>query len=208
MLLEYFAKPKANPESVRKVLQTRVSLELSACTSNARRVSLEETLKLAFPAHLETVNTACFSGDSMTISDFLVALNVTGLDHDNQMLAFWPFSNGMAEVCRMPAPPQWSALMKDTAESSCFAVLSAQCLEYSGKGCGRYFRRICSKSSLNCCDPVLHTTIELNPDACMKSPLRCRRRIRLAGGYIVVQNETKQTRPSSQYTNQSALSQE
>lgn len=48
MLLEYCSKPRARPDAVRKILQTRVGLELSACTSNAQRITLEEALKLAF----------------------------------------------------------------------------------------------------------------------------------------------------------------
>ena len=189
MLLEYLSKPTATPKAARKLLQTRVGLEVSACTSNAQRITLEEVLKLAFPSDLEKVETACIVGDPLRLSMFLADLEATGLNHENRMMLFWPLSNGIGEVLKLSQQPQWLELLKDTPQSSCFAVLSLRCLTFSGRDSERYLRRLCLRDLETACAPVLHTTIELNPESFIQPPLTSKTILKLANGKLIVRNE-------------------
>lgn len=190
MLLEYLSKPTATPEAVRQLLNLFVGLELSACTGNAQRITLEEALKLAFPDHLEAIETAQRTREIGLISRLVTDLEATGIGHDGKLLLFWPLSNGFNEVYKSPRVPRWSRILKDSPYTSCFAVLSPRCLTFSGQDCGAPIKRLCSKQMMTKkCTPILQTTIELNPEASIRPPLNINTKLKLVQGKISIRNE-------------------
>ncbi|KAL4946098.1 hypothetical protein BDV06DRAFT_218622 [Aspergillus oleicola] len=62
----------------------------------------------------------------------ILALEYTGVDHEGYLQTFWPFSD-CPQVCRIKSSTRlrknnWLRMVKDTPETSTFAVLSQRCL--------------------------------------------------------------------------------
>ena len=191
MLLEYCSKPKASPERIKKILELRVGLEMSACTRNAQRISLKAALKLAFPDESQAVEAACDTGDAQRVSMFLSNLEGTGVSHEGHLLLYWPLSAGIGEVLELPAQPEWLALLKDTPESACFAVVSGRCLPFIGQDKRRLLRRLCSNAPGSSADAILRTKIELNPQGSVQPPLKVDDKIKLNLGQVQIRNEER-----------------
>ena len=94
-ILSYCSRPGANPNRVRQILQLRIGIEMSACTSNMRRVTLAEALRLAYPEEQQKVEDACNTGDPMSVCTYLSDLEATGLSHEGHGQFFWPLSRGI-----------------------------------------------------------------------------------------------------------------
>ncbi|KAK3722641.1 hypothetical protein LTR37_002211 [Vermiconidia calcicola] len=191
-LLDYCSKPCADANRVRQILQLRIGLEVSACTLNARRITLEEALKLAYPAELQAVEQACSSGDPMAVSKFLGNLEFTGITHEDNTFIYWPLSNSIGEVVQLTNPPSWHVMLKDTPLSACFAVMSPRCLRCLASGVGHHIAvgSPCKapKGGLttpSICFPfrrVLQTTVELNPEGKLNPPLKVDTDVKLTVG--------------------------
>lgn len=82
------------------------------------------------------------------IIDCILALQYTGIDGEANLQAWWPFSNSPS-TCRIPPATSsesnnWFRVIKDTRDTSAFAVLSQRCLDPEE----RYIRE-CSCSRKN-----------------------------------------------------------
>jgi hypothetical protein len=65
-------------------------LELSTCTRNAQRATLQDVLKLAYPDDIQAIDRACSSRDRQEIARYLCNLERTGVSHDSRANPFWP----------------------------------------------------------------------------------------------------------------------
>ena len=163
---------------------------MSACTSNTRRVTLQETLLTAYPREWGAVD-ACRTGNPVAVSALLSDLEATGLGHDDHALLFWPLSSGIPEVLEIQKPPGWFEILRDTDISACFAVVSGRCLPFSAQDQHRLIGRLCSSQSSDGC--ALRTMIELNPDGGIQLPLKTNARLKLACRSLQVRNESVST---------------
>ncbi|KAJ5374333.1 hypothetical protein N7517_006339 [Penicillium concentricum] len=69
------------------------------------------------------------------IINAILALEHSGIDSDGNLQVSWPFSNSPASCPVLPSTPQeshnWFRVVKDTRDTSSFAVFSQRCLEFS-----------------------------------------------------------------------------
>ena len=187
-ILEYCSKPPANAARIRQILQLRGGAEMSACTFNARRTSLEEALKLAYPEKLQDVEKACIAGDQAAISMYLGDLEATGIGHDDRSLLFWPFSTGVGEVFQLFEPPNWFEILRDTPDSACFATLSARCLPYAAYDRQQLVGRLCCNVSGTPATPALRTIVDLIPDGELRPPLKRDSVVKLGCGQLKIRD--------------------
>lgn len=202
ILIGYCGKPSLPSTALASILSLRVGLEWSLCTSNARRISLWETLKLAFPNHQLALETAVTGNDSEMISNFLCHLQATGLEvSDKGMLLFWPFQSCLPQVLQMRKDvPRWTKMLKDDRDTACFAVASNRCLTYQTtdqvRGSGEPIRSQCSGRTHGCLRqlkarrPFMCTIVELHPDTAQYLPLPREARIRTRHGYLEIRNSS------------------
>jgi hypothetical protein len=101
---------------------------ISNCWNWAARGEIDRTLDL--PGDHEDFNRA---SARRKLINAILALEHTGINHQGQLQALWPFS-GCPQVLHIPSSTKrqkhsWISLVKDTTDSSTFAVLSQRCLE-------------------------------------------------------------------------------
>ena len=188
MILDYFSKPNSRPKAILSILRLTVGLEMSACTQNARRVSLEDVLKLSHPDELQEVEAACTTGDPLAVSLYLASLEHTGFSHEGHALLYWPPSPGIGHVLDLALRPQWLQILRDTDTSACFAVVSPRCLVFAAQDRGRVLKRLCSPTADCSLSQVLQTVIELDPKDKLRPPLNKRDEIHLAAGSLSIRN--------------------
>ncbi|KAK5061162.1 hypothetical protein LTR84_007704 [Exophiala bonariae] len=86
-----------------------------------------------------------------TIIQSILMLQDTGVDHNEELQAWWPFTDApMTRRIPQLEPADgitsyWIPILKDTRDCSTFAVLSQRCLEFRDKG----LRRACYKSKIS-----------------------------------------------------------
>jgi len=81
----------------------------------------------------------------------ILMLKETGVDHEQNLQAWWPFINipttyRITERRDSRHPYDWIRVVKDTRDTSTFAVVSQRCLEFGEKDLGR----VCQFSPCNC----------------------------------------------------------
>lgn len=163
----------ATPERVKQVLQLLLGLEVSACTFNAQRVSLEQVIRTAFPSDANIIDQACTAGDASILATYLGELRFSGVtERENQVLLYWPLSKGIGEVFCHIDFPRWSSMLKDTPDSCCFATLSPRCLQFATNYSGRLIGSLCSPGSVYLPKSTLRSTIHVNPHECLRLPLK------------------------------------
>ena len=188
MLLEYCAKPHAR---MVPILQLRLGLEYSACSGNAQRVTLWEALKLAYPADIALLEDAYAAGAATTLSSFIMDMRTTGIDQQGHLQLFWPQTEGLAEALELShGLPAWCKMLKDTRDTTCFAVLSGRCLTYhcQDEVSNRHIRRLCSRRPVSSPHAILHTKIALNPASEAHVPLPPKANVKIPSGYLRIRN--------------------
>jgi hypothetical protein len=107
-------------------------------------------------------------------------LQFTGLDKDNALHLWWPFTQ---EPNTLPVTNNWVHMLKDSRDSATFAVMSPRCLEYEYVSIGNKSKvwRRCLDSKENQTQlhnfeqkgvvtnrnrTLLYTTLQLHPTAC------------------------------------------
>ncbi|KAK3614784.1 hypothetical protein LTR22_027664 [Elasticomyces elasticus] len=185
-LMSHFPMLKGRMEAV---LELQVGLEMSACTGNARRVTLREALTLAYPDKEATLTAAYSRDDSAAIAVYLANLQMTGTTLQGELAAFWPFSRGLPEVIQRPSAA-WASMLRDSHTAACFAVLSTRCLAYRSIDPVKHrpIQRLCSISRCLPGSPIFQTAIDLTPQAGLRSPLAIHERIQLAEGCLQIRN--------------------
>lgn len=184
------------PETdIEALLKLKIGLEISACTGNARRVTLWDALRLSKAAPLckhKMADPDCFkscwnhrsSGSlnfeaqvsptaltpdqiRLTIINSIRGLQHTGLDPEGSLQACWPFVDGNWNH-RIAATPhnKWFDVIADSRDTATFAVVSQDCL-VSGE--------VCSQSFLDEEQRTCLSTLVL-PRSIMKSDRASRRR--------------------------------
>lgn len=198
---------------LRSLLSHNIGLEVSACTSNARRVTLWDALRLSYatarrhssiftsqqepnfcedriadPKCIQTCWTQLFSTDEIDtpvnippegdprrieylrriILNSIIALEVTGVDHENHLQAYWPFT-GSPRTHRIQLSPSsssgetnnWIRVIKDARDVATFAVISQRCMEVQ-HGHARMCTMPCQVAHLNRPRTTLYTRILLS----------------------------------------------
>lgn len=199
------------------LLKLCIGLEVSACTSNAQRVTLWDALclsqkrpcqagqvahcnhQVADPDCIRSCWTRCSPTDDIDadvnipressklntaeirrlIIDSIVALEHTGIDHEGNLQACWPFTDVRRTRCikRSTANESnnWLGAIKDTREVATFAVVSQRCLEFRQQVYSRPCSTTCNIYS-GTIKNVLSTRILLNPYielSCMETDPDC-----------------------------------
>lgn len=180
---------------IEALLKLKIGLEISACTGNARRVTLWDALRLSKAAPLckhKMADPDCFkscwnhrnSGSlnfeaqvsptaltpeqiHLTIVNSIRGLQHTGVDPEGSLQACWPFVDGNWNH-RIAATPhnKWFDVIADSRDTATFAVVSQDCL-VSGE--------VCSQSFLDEEQRTCLSTLVL-PRSIMKSDRASRRR--------------------------------
>jgi hypothetical protein len=132
---------------INPLLKLNIGLEVSACTGNARRVTLWDVLRLskskgssgnceheiASPKCIQSCWN-CRSSDEdirSTIVNSILALQHTGLDPDGNLQAYWPFVEGGWNHRISPTPyNKWLDILTDSRDGATFAVASQNCLVF------------------------------------------------------------------------------
>lgn len=162
--IEYCTKPDAE---VTPLLKLQIGLEISACTWNARRISLWDALCLSqtkranAKASMATSPTSCehsiadcisscwdkennFRGERANswrrITKSILALQHTGIDHKGSLQAWWPFINTPQTYSMTPNEVNnWFRVVEDSPVTATFAVISKRCLELGEQGIARQY---------------------------------------------------------------------
>ncbi|WPG98576.1 Hypothetical protein R9X50_00136800 [Acrodontium crateriforme] len=190
-LLLALSNPRIRPTNLEKILQLSIGYEQSACTGNAKRVTLQQSLLGAYPSVAPLIERACDNHDAPYLLEFIVELSFTGLDANGHLSLFWPFNDGQDALELTDSKPTWKDFLKDTRDESCFAFISPRCLTYTGSDelKSRRIRMLCSCRHGNSDRPVFQTAIELDPKAKVRLPLEIEARIRLADGFLEIRND-------------------
>ena len=174
-----------------------IGLEVSACTGNARRTSLEQVLRLAYPgtADAQLVEDACTKGDFHAASALLRELEKTGITNDKRCILFWPLSSGIPEGYHLKQIQHaWLDLLKDSCVTGCFAVLSPSCLTYVGQDqiSKHILKKLCSHNSHKLLPSSILQT-EINFSHCHFPPLglKAAAKVRLRDGHLEIRNTDK-----------------
>lgn len=93
------------------------------------------------------------------IINSILALQYSGVDSEGSLQVCWPFSNSPVNCPVLPSTPKeshnWFRVVKDTRDTSSFAVFSQRCLEFPEKG----VMRSCSAPCKNGHSKPLQTTL-------------------------------------------------
>ncbi|KAK4549844.1 hypothetical protein LTR36_005145 [Oleoguttula mirabilis] len=186
-ILDFCAKPNVSSERLRHVLDVRAGLEMSACSGHAQRVSLEQALQLAYPQEASALLNGHCKMDSLMLATLLSDLGDTGVRDKDKFDLFWPLSLGLAEAFTHERPPRaWPDLLKDTAETACFAVISPRCLRRTAEQ--KRMPAPCPCVQDKSASPVVHTLINLDPSSQAALPLAIGARVRLTQGYLEIRS--------------------
>ncbi|KAF3386511.1 hypothetical protein F1880_000969 [Penicillium rolfsii] len=197
---------------LRSLLSSNIGLEVSACTGNARRVTLWDVLRLsrtpakrhsgisphqesptchhriADPKCIQFCWTRLFSTDDIDtpvnippeghekrieylrriILNSIIALEDTGVDYNDNLQAYWPFT-GSPRTHRIELSPSsssgesnnWIRVIKDARDVATFAVVSQRCME-EHHGHVRTCTMPCQVAHLNHSKTPLYTRILLD----------------------------------------------
>jgi hypothetical protein len=101
------------------------------------------------------------------IMNAIIALEDTGVDHDNNLQAYWPFTETSRTHRIEPSPSHseinnWIRVIKDSRDVATFAVVSQRCME-AHHGLVRTCTMPCRVANLNSAKTTLYTRILLNP---------------------------------------------
>lgn len=101
------------------------------------------------------------------IMNAIIALEGTGVDHDNNLQAYWPFTeNARTHRIELSSPSgeinNWIRVIKDSRDVATFAVASQRCMEVH-HGQKRTCRIPCQVGHLTRQKTTLYTRILLNP---------------------------------------------
>ncbi|KAJ5509781.1 hypothetical protein N7527_011924 [Penicillium freii] len=81
------------------------------------------------------------------IINSILALEHSGVDSEGNLQVCWPFSNSPVNCPVLPSTPReshnWFRIVKDTRDTSSFAVFSQRCLEFPEKGVMRSCSVLC-----------------------------------------------------------------
>ncbi|KAJ5187870.1 hypothetical protein N7449_010864 [Penicillium cf. viridicatum] len=170
------------------LLNLRVGLEVSACTGNAQRVTLWDALRFSQAStHSTDQSTYCAhkfmldeidSVDHMSgqhkpltsgvearrvIINSILALEHSGVDSEGNLQVSWPFSKSPVNCHVLPSTPteshNWFRIVKDTQDTSSFAVFSQRCLEFPEKGVMRSCSAPCKEEHSKPLQTTLSTRI-------------------------------------------------
>ncbi|KZN93642.1 hypothetical protein EN45_038260 [Penicillium chrysogenum] len=97
------------------------------------------------------------------ILNSILALEHTGIDGEGNLQVSWPFSNSPANCPVLPSTPKeshnWFRVVKDTRDTSSFAVFSQRCLELPEKGIMRSCSAPCKERHSKPLQTTLSTRI-------------------------------------------------
>jgi hypothetical protein len=200
---------------LRSLLSHNIGLEVSACTGNARRVTLWDALRLSYttarrhasmftprqepnscehriadPKCIQSCWTQLFSTDEIDtpvniplegdprrieylrriILNSIIALEDTGVDHQNHLQAYWPFTGSPrthrielfpSSSCPTGETNNWIRVIKDARDVATFAVVSQRCMEVH-HGYARTCTMPCQVAHFGRAKTTLYTRILLN----------------------------------------------
>lgn len=188
-LLQYCSNPNAK---ISPILSLQVGLQFSICTGNARRISLWDALVLSHPDQADELKAMRDAGDSLSLASYIHQLAQTGMDERGHLQLFWPFKPGIPDVFELDVgAPSWTQMLKETRSSTCFALMSSQCLTYRGRD--RFaglqdlrVTRLCNGSASSYAGGLLQTAINLHPWYGASLPLPCGIRLKLSEGCLMM----------------------
>ncbi|KAJ6190986.1 hypothetical protein N7519_001007 [Penicillium mononematosum] len=97
------------------------------------------------------------------IVNSILALEHSGIDGEGNLQVSWPFSNSPANCPVLPSTPKeshnWFRVVKDTRDTSSFAVFSQRCLELPEKGMMRSCSVLCKERHSKPLQTTLSTRI-------------------------------------------------
>lgn len=213
MIVSYISNAHVSADRLRRILALRVDLEVSACTINARRISLEDVIKIAYSNDPDLVEAACVRLHQNMLSGVLCELADTGVDDRGCFYIMWPLSDGLAQGLELRNPPRtWLEIVKDGRDVACFASLSSRCLTYQGRDdvenvqiarqCGGAYRPCASSATLSVTPDsrlaklakaaVLSTLVDLKSDAAGYLPLATECKVFLADGRLHIRSSLEQ----------------
>lgn len=101
------------------------------------------------------------------IIDFIKMFEYTGIDHDGNLQAWWPFTD-TPMTCSISRVTEnevnnWFLLIKDTRDTSAFPVVSQRCSEFRGQGIIQQCSRQCKNCHSHLVLTGLSTRIMLDP---------------------------------------------
>lgn len=107
--------------------------------TNPQAIHPQNSGKNSVMAHRPSANITCIEARKLIIQSIL-ALKATGVDHNGNLQAWWPFTD-TPMTYRIPQETPaggnssyWIPIVKDTRDTSTFAVLSRSCLEFRETG--------------------------------------------------------------------------
>ncbi|CAI7623458.1 unnamed protein product [Penicillium glandicola] len=97
------------------------------------------------------------------IINSIIALEYSGVDSEGNLQVSWPFSDSPANCLVLPSTPRgshnWFRVIKDTRDTSCFAVFSQRCLEFPEEGMMRSCSAPCKERHSRSLQTTLSTRI-------------------------------------------------